>query len=69
MLRAAYSCLLGLNALLCLSYCCYYMALVLPALMFLKVVISVVGSGLMYCTWVSTVSAVIVAAVTGTKLS
>ena len=45
------------------------MALVLPALMFLKVVISVVGSGLMYCTWVSTVSAVIVAAVTGTKLS
>jgi hypothetical protein len=46
-----------------------YMALVLPALVFLKVVISVVDSGLMYCTWVSTVCAVIIAAVTVMKLS
>jgi hypothetical protein len=45
------------------------MALVLPALVFLKVVISVVDSGLMYCMWVSTVCAVIIAAVKVTKLS
>ena len=43
-----------------LSYYCYYMALVLPALVFLKVVISVVDSGLLCCTWVSTVCAVII---------
>jgi hypothetical protein len=36
---------------------------------FLKVVISVVGGGLLYCTWMSTLCPVIIAAVTVTKLS
>lgn len=45
------------------------MALVLPTLVFLKVVISVVDNGLLYCTWVPTVCVVILAAVTITKLS
>jgi hypothetical protein len=45
------------------------MALVLPALVFLKFVISVDDSGLLYCTWVSAVCAVIIAAVTVMNLS
>lgn len=41
----------------------------MPALVFLKVIISVFGGGLPYCTCLSTVCAVITAAVTVTKLT